>query len=275
MKIILAKLIGFFINCIALFNLKAAVHLAVKLFSTPLKGKHVPEGKDFLNTAFQEEVICKDVSVMTYRWLGKKDTILLVHGWESNAFRWKDLILKLILRDYNVIALDAPAHGRSGGKSFNVIDYSECIYRVAKKFNAKTVIGHSMGGMATVFFQYKYKLPYLKKIVLLGAPSNAKGIIKRYTKLMGYSNRVIKALDFYVLNRFGNTLDYFDSAQFSKDITAKGLIIHDVDDTIIPYNDALTYKSQYVNAELISTKNLDHSLKSEETEKHILKFINN
>ena len=55
---------------------------------------------------------------MTYRWLGKKETILLAHGWESNSFRWKDLIVKLdTALDYNVIALDAPAHGRSSGES--------------------------------------------------------------------------------------------------------------------------------------------------------------
>lgn len=275
MKIVLAKLIGFFINIIAHISPTYAVQIAIKLFSTPLKGKHLPEGKDFLNTAFQEEVIYKDFSIMTYRWLGEKDTILLVHGWESNAFRWKDLIEKLKQKGYNIVAIDAPAHGKSGGKYFNTLDYSECIHLVAKKFKVKTIIGHSVGGMATIFFQHKYQFPHLERIVLLGAPSNFKDIFERYVNMMGYHNILVKHIDEFILKKHGHRSAYFEASKFSKDITSKGLIIHDDKDNIIPYKDALDYQVSYTNAKLITTNNLDHSLKSENVDNHILEFISN
>ncbi len=159
MKQVIPKSIGVIINFISLFSPRTAGKIAIKLFSSPRRKRLKEIERDFLETAFIEDLKYDNTTIMTYRWLGKKDTILLVHGWESNSVRWKDLIIKLSALDYNVIALDAPAHGRSGGKVFNAVIYSECINLVVKKFNAKIIIGHSVGGMATTFFQYKYQLP--------------------------------------------------------------------------------------------------------------------
>jgi len=172
---ILSKTIGFLINVLSLVSSKLAGNLALTLFSTPLKGKIKEEEFDFLNTAFKEELKYQDFPIMTYRWLGKGKTVLLVHGWESNAARWKPLIENLKLQGFNIIALDAPAHGKSGSKRFNAILYAEFINIVSKKFNPHIIIGHSVGGMATVFYQHKYQNSEVEKLVLLGAPSNFSG----------------------------------------------------------------------------------------------------
>ena len=275
MKLFLAKLIGFYINMIAYISPSYAACLAISLFSKPRKGKHTNEAINFLDTALQEEINFKDFSIMTYRWLGNKETILLVHGWESNAFRWKNLIETLKPQCFNVVAIDAPAHGKSGGASFNVIDYSECIHLVAKKFNAQTIIGHSIGGMAAIICQYQHKLPTLKRIALLGAPSNYKDIFKRYINMMGYHKLLTKSIDEFVLKLFGHLPRYYNAARFSKDLTLKGLIIHDIEDTIIPYQDALDYKANFANSKFITTNNLDHSLKANDVNNHILEFISN
>src|SRR5690606_34599252 len=102
--------------------------------STPRKGKLNDEETDYLKSAAQKTIIYETISIKTYCWSGKKDTVLLVHGWESNAFRWKDLIEILKAADYNIIALDAPAHGDSGSKIFNAVLYSECINMVIRHF---------------------------------------------------------------------------------------------------------------------------------------------
>ena len=91
------------------------------LFTTPRAGKINEEQSDFLHTAYQEELKYENHRIMTYRWLGTKQTILLTHGWESNSARWKKLIIALKNKGFNVVALDAPAHGRSGSSVFNAI----------------------------------------------------------------------------------------------------------------------------------------------------------
>lgn len=273
MKNLIAKFIGAIINFISLFSTRTAGKMALKLFSSPRRKRIKELDKDFLETAFIEDLKYNDISIMTYRWLGKKDTVLLVHGWESNSVRWKDLILKLKALDYNVIALDAPAHGLSSGKSFNAVIYSECINVVAKKFKAKIIIGHSVGGMATTFFQHKYQLPSIKKLVLLGAPSNITGVFLRYIEMMGYNSRISKAMNSIIYERFNQKPEHFNAAKFSETITAEGLLIHDKFDTEIPYSDAEDFKTFYKNSKLITTEGFGHTLKSETVDDHILAFV--
>lgn len=274
MKKVIAKLVGAIINLIGMISPNAAGRLAIQLFSRPRKIRLKELEKDFLMTSFIEEVDYKHLHIMTYRWLGNKDTILLAHGWESNSHRWRPLIEQLKALNYNVVALDAPAHGRSSGKTFNAILYAECIYVIAKKFNVNIIIGHSVGGMAAAFCQEKYKLPTVKKLVLLGAPSNFVGVFSRYSKLMGYNQNISKAMSSIVLQTFEREPEYFNAARLAEHIDADGLIIHDEFDNVIPYNDAEDFKNFYKKSKLITTKGLGHGLKGEEVNQHILDFIN-
>nr|WP_321247616.1 alpha/beta hydrolase [uncultured Psychroserpens sp.] len=274
MKQVIVKTIGGFINIVSITSPKLAGRMAIKLFSRPRKIKIKELEKDFLMTAFIEDVDYEHLNIMTYRWLGKKETVLLAHGWESNSFRWKPLIERLKKLDYNVVALDAPAHGRSSGKLFNAVLYSECINVVAKKFNANIIIGHSVGGMATAFCKSKYELPSVNKLILLGAPSNFVGVFSRYTTMMGYNKRVSIAMDELVLERFKEKPEHFSAARFLENENTEGLLIHDKKDRIIPYSDAEDFKNYYEKATLIATEGFGHGLQNEEVNNHIIDFVN-
>ncbi|QRM87955.1 alpha/beta fold hydrolase [Lacinutrix sp. WUR7] len=272
----LSKTIGFFINLISYISPKLAGKLALSLFSTPFRGKKFNEKEsDFLDTAFKEELQHEDLNIMTYRWLGKNKTILLAHGWESNATRWQPLVESLKTQNYNIIALDAPAHGRSGSKKFNAILYSEFINIVSKKFNPDIIIGHSVGGMATVFYQHKYQNTELEKLVLLGAPSNFTGVFNRYVEMMGYNKKVDKQMNEIVLEKYGHLPAYFSAADFTKNIDTSALLIHDERDRIIPYQDAKSFEQNYANAQLITTQGFGHSLNNETIIEYINKYITN
>lgn len=273
MKKYLPRILGACINTLAYLSPKKAAKIAMALFSTPRKGKINPEEANYLKAAVQDYVYFEDIAIQTYHWKGDNETILLVHGWESNTARWKDLITQLQALNYNIIALDAPAHGNSGGTYFNAIRYAECINLVVQKFKVSSIIGHSVGGMATVFFQYKYQLKSVTKLVLLGAPSNFSGVFNRYEAMMGYNKKVSKALSIYILKHFKHLPAYFSPSEFSKDITARGLVIHDKEDKIIPFNDGLQFKMNYKNSEFLATEGLGHGLKSDRIYTRILDFL--
>lgn len=273
MKTFLVKSIGSYINLLSYVSKPYAASKALHLFTTPRAGKISEEQSDFLHTAYQEELRYDDYPIMTYRWLGSKQTILLTHGWESNSGRWKKLIISLKKKGYNIIALDAPAHGRSGGLIFNALLYAEFINVVAKRFSPDIIIGHSVGGMASVFFQHKYQVSGLQKIILLGAPSEFKDVMTRYTNMLGYNNRIVKQLEHTLLERFGSEVDDFSTARFVQNISSQGLIIHDEDDHIIPYNDALLIQKGFKNSQLITTKGMGHSLLHDSVLDHIYAFI--
>ena len=273
MKTIISKFIGFLINVLSLISSKLSAKISLIIFSTPIKGKIKEAQFDFLDTAFKEELSYNDMTIRTYRWIGENKTILLVHGWESNASRWKNLIIDLQKLKFNIIALDAPAHGLSGSKRFNAILYSEFINVTVRKFDPEIIIGHSVGGMASVFYQHKYQNTEIEKLVLLGAPSNFTDVFKRYVDMMGYNKRVSEQMNQLILERYGNLPEYYSAANFTKSIDASGLIIHDEKDAIIPFSDAKHYKSSFINSQLITTQGFGHSLSHESITSHIIEFI--
>ena len=156
-QFILVKSVGLYINTLSYIAPKKAFALAYKLFSQPRKGR-ITEHK-IPKTLLKAEHVShkhKEHEFQTYIWKGNEDIILLIHGWESNASRWKKLLSHLKKTGKTIIAIDGPAHGKSSGKEFNVPTYAEFIDVVVQKYNPKIVIGHSIGGNAIAYFQAHY-----------------------------------------------------------------------------------------------------------------------
>ncbi len=273
MKTIIPKFIGGIINCIGFINTAYASKLALKLFSKPRDGQLTPNATLFLETATKTILHYNGLPIQTYNWKGAKETVLLAHGWESNSGRWRHEIEKLQKEDYNIIALDGPAHGGSGSNTFNAILYSEFINIVSQKYQPTLFLGHSVGAMALVIFLRNHTYLSAKKIILLGAPSGFKGIMKRYKEMMGYSQTIDKGIDNLIEHKFGHHPNYFSTADFVQNITTQGLLIHDKKDRIIPYQDALDIDTQFKNAKLISTEGLGHSLKGDFVSDELIKFL--
>src|SRR4051812_35861522 len=111
---ILTKSIGLYLNCLSFFNAEKAKSKSYDLFSQPRKGKLKKEAMPkTLMYAHKETFEYNGESFQTYIWNGDKDIILLIHGWESNASRWKKLLGHLQPLEHTIIAIDGPAHGLS------------------------------------------------------------------------------------------------------------------------------------------------------------------
>lgn len=269
----LIKIVGNSLNIFSYVSAKKASKKALELFSTPRQGRYKEEQKEFINSAEKTTLKYNNLNIATYHWKGNGKTVLLAHGWESNTQRWEDLIIKLKTLDYNIVALDAPAHGNTTGKLFNAVIYSECINVVANHYKPSILIGHSVGGMASGFFQHSYQNNTLEKFISLGAPSEFTGVFKRYVDMMGYNTKIENGLNQLVVKRFNKPPSYFSLASFSKEINTRTLIIHDIKDKIIPYSDAKLIDSNLKNSTLISTKGYGHGLRDTVVYKHVIDFI--
>lgn len=272
----LFKTIGFALNSLSLIAPKFSVKKSLQLFSTPRKGRVSENQKEFLNTSKQEVIYLNNIAIQTYHWKAKqpKASVLMAHGWESNSFRWRKLSKQLLEQNYNIIALDAPAHGKSGDNTFTALKYAEFINQVCKTYNPTHIIGHSVGGMAGIFFLHNFKDTSIKKIVTLGSPSEFDLIFLNYTTMMGYNKTISKGLDNYIFDTYGKYPSGFSSAKFSEKISAKGLIIHDVKDKVIPFNEAKLIHKHYKNSTLLKTEGFGHGLKDQSVNNAIIKFLN-
>ena len=266
-------LYGLYFNLLAVFSKKKAAKKAFYLFCTPRKGKVLPHQEEFLNKAKKEVVQSNNINVQVYEWAGKKETILLLHGWESNAFRWRNLISFLTKEDYTVIAFDAPAHGNSTGSVLHVPIYTEVTQSLVKKYQPKHIIGHSVGGMTTLYNNYKYNNLNVDKLIILGAPSEFYTILNNYRDMLKFDEIVFKELKEYIYDEFNFQPENFSISRYAKQNTKKGLLIHDKLDQIAPCSDSELVHKNWKNSSLLKTEGFGHSLHQDEVSNAIVKFL--
>jgi pimeloyl-ACP methyl ester carboxylesterase len=264
---------GSYFNTLALFSKEKAGEKAYTLFSSPRKGKVLEHQKAFLNGAKSEVFTIENIALQTYHWQGDKETVLLLHGWESNVFRWRNLISFLEKEDYNIIAFDAPAHGNSSGNLLNVPIYTKCSEKLIATYNPKYIIGHSMGGMTTMYNQYKNSNNSIEKIVTLGAPSELSEIMNYYQNLLKFNNTVMESLDDHIKLMFNFNINEFSISKFSEKIAQKGLLVHDEFDTIAPFSASERIHKNWKNSKLLKTQGLGHSLHQDDINHQIIDFL--
>ncbi len=266
--------IGKYFNLLAAFSPGKAAHKAYILFCTPRKGKVLPIQETFLKDAAYERITVEDMEIQTYRWAGKGKKVLLLHGWESNTYRWRNLIGFLKDAKYEILAFDAPAQGHSTGKLLNVIRYTACTRTVVERYQPDYIIGHSMGGLTAVYHQYRYPENSLKKIVTIGSPSDLEDLIMQYQKILRFNDKVLNALDNYLKARFGFGIREFSTAEYAKELDIKGLLIHDEVDTIAPFSASEKVHRNWKGSQLIKTRGYGHSMHQDFVSEQILDFLN-
>lgn len=266
------KSLGAILNTISLYNSKRAGAIAYKIFSNPREGKlnNIPT---FLKNSIQANHIYNEHRIQTYQWKGEKDTVLLIHGWESNSNRWQGMIQYLKKKKYNIVCLDAPGQGMSSGKELNAILYAEFINEVCNIYKPIYLIGHSLGGMTMFYAQSKYQFPFVKKIVGLGSPNIFHRITKNYKKLLSLDNKTYESFLNVFVEKFNIDTTYFNSENFIQSINQPILIIHDKDDAIVPYNDAVQIVTKNPQVKLITTENLGHSLVNNQVYKQVVSYL--
>ncbi|WP_446050126.1 alpha/beta fold hydrolase [Zobellia laminariae] len=272
---LLPKVFGRYFNMLARVSKKKAAEKAFYVFCTVRKGKVLPNQKEYLDKAKNGTIEVKDHTLQTYHWPGSKETVLLVHGWESNTFRWRNLITKLQEADYNIIAFDAPAHGYSSGKYLNVPLYSDGVQAMIDTYGPKYLIGHSVGGMTLMYNEFYHKNESVEKMVTIGSPSEFYEIMDHYQRLLDFNDTVREALEAFVLDRFGFTVKEFSSSRFAKTNTKKGLLFHDELDKLAPFHASEAVHSYWNDSTFIRTKGLGHSMHQEHINDQIVDFLNN
>ncbi len=257
----MAKSLGVYINILSYINPGMAALLAYRIFSEPRDGRLLKEQlPEILRQAETKTHIHDNQAFQTYTWAGNDNVILLVHGWESNASRWERMLPYLQKSGSTIIAIDAPAHGLSAGREFNIPRYAEFIDIIVREFKPVFLIGHSLGGAACVYYQSAYQHPSITKMILLGAPSDLKILIRNYIELLSLNSRMVTLLENFFLERFKFRLEDFSGKIFGTKLNLNGIIAHDIDDEVVSFEEARKISGAWKHARFIETKGLGHSM---------------
>jgi esterase/lipase len=229
-----------------------AINNATNIFFSPKQ--HEP--KEWENEAEKKgDRVWIDENVSCIVW-GEGEPVLLMHGWEGRATQMSVLI-PYLADNYKLIALDAPGHGVSKGSTSNPHEFIKAIFKAQEKFGEfKAIVGHSMGGGCSVYSA----LEGLKvnKVVSISGPAYFRDVVSLFGKFIGLGGTTHQKF----LNRVEQHVDLtFDQLSLAKRINPVKhsiLIIHDIEDKEVPYNQALKYEDILGKDNVMTTTGLGH-----------------
>ena len=239
---------------------RKAAEKAFQLFCTPQsrnKKKLPPifEKAEKLHFSFEGN------TVRGYRWNHPSDKkVLILHGYESSVINFDRYVKPLIRKGYEVLAFDAPAHGRSSGKMVNVLQYKNMIHYIHKNYGPiHSFLAHSLGGLTVSLFLEEIPHDETYKIVLIAPATETKRAADNFFKFLKLDPEVRLEFDRQILQLGGKPTEWYSVARAAKNITAQVLFLQDTQDDLTPISDVKPIMDKnYPNFHFIISEGLGH-----------------
>ncbi|WJS93787.1 alpha/beta hydrolase [Flavobacterium johnsoniae] len=262
----------------AFISTKLATQFAAKIFTTPIKHK-VPKREYEMDSKSVKKTIYVpsiDKSVITYLYGESKQKILLVHGWSGRGTQLFKIADELLQKGYSTVSFDAPAHGKSEGKTTIMSEFIASILEIERQFGPfEIAIGHSLGGMS-VLNAIKDGL-VVDKAVIIGSGDIVQDILDEFVFKLGLKKEISQNLRDFFENKYQVKMDDFSAYRAAKKIENPVLVIHDNDDPEVSVKAGIHINENLKNGSLFLTTGLGHRkiLGNQNVIKRILDFIKN
>lgn len=189
------------------------------------------------------------------RW-GSGPAVLLLHGWEGRPTQFAELIRALVRAGYGVVALDAPAHGRSPGHEANVVLFARALLEAASELPPlKAVIGHSLGG-ASALLATQLGL-HTEALITIAAPARILGALRRFARFVGLPDEARARFVRRVEQSAGIPAAQLDVERYELDLP--GLVVHAKDDPMVPFGEAESIHAAWAGSRLLALEAGGHS----------------
>jgi pimeloyl-ACP methyl ester carboxylesterase len=243
----------------SLISRRKAAEKAFEVFGTPfMKSVRKQPVKDAETIHFYLE----NKKVNGYRWNHpRRSKVLILHGFGSAAHKFEDYALLLSAKGYEVLAFDAPAHGESEGSTTNALEYSAMIKKVIQDFGpVEGFLAHSFGGISLSLALEEISHNENTRVVFIAPATET-------TTAVDGAFHMLKLKDMAVRDEFekiifevsGKKTEWFSIRRAMQNIKASILWVHDEDDDITPWADALKVKEDnHHNVKFVVTKGLGH-----------------
>jgi pimeloyl-ACP methyl ester carboxylesterase len=239
---------------------KKAAEKAFQFFCTPQLRNKKPLPKIF-EQAEKLHFKIDGLTVRGWRWnhpAARK--ALIIHGFESTVVNFDKYIKPLTAKGYEVLAFDAPAHGRSEGKQINAPLFKRTIQEIIKRFGpVQSFMAHSFGGMAVCLALEEISHTADYRLVLIAPATETSTAIDSFFKFLQLDPSLRPEFEKMIIKKGGVSPEWYSIRRAMKHIKAKVLWVHDEEDDITPVSDVLKVKTEnYSHIEFVITKGLGH-----------------
>ena len=227
------------LNLMAVFSTTKAASSAFSIFSTPYRKSKKPAPKVF-SECERLFIRANTGRINVFRWNHPSDKkILILHGFESRAYHFDAYIKPLIRLGFEVISMDAPAHGESDGKRLVLPDYVAAIAAVSDAYGPfQAFLGHSFGGLA--LGMYLETRPDLASTdaVLIAPATETTTAIHSFFRFLKLGTNIRLAFDQHIRELSGRDPSYYSLKRIVPKLEShRFLWIHDGDDDLTPLSD--------------------------------------
>jgi esterase/lipase len=247
-------------NLLSILSKKKAAEAAFTLFTTPQirVQKELPR---VFTEATEIDLDFIDYKVKGYCWNASADKkMLILHGFESTSVNFAEYVSPVVEKGFAVYAFDAPAHGRSTGKTVNAMVYRDFIKAVNEKFGPfKFFICHSFGGLALSLALEQIPHDESFKVVFIAPATETTTAVNHLFRLFQLKPSLREAFEAYIKKIGGYGSDWFSINRASDNIRAKLLWVHDRNDDMTPLSDVKpVMNKKFPNFEFLITEGLGH-----------------
>lgn len=236
-----------------------AAHLAFKQLATPPRsapGQWPVAIRDITRT---RRLSAGGNGLAVYEW-GQGPAVLLVHGWGSNATHLGRLVQPLLNAGFKVIAFDAPAHGRSTGRSTDMVAYANAVAVVARDAGRlHAVIGHSFGAAMAMYAARDWGIA-AGRLVLVSSFNDCNWFLEMFARHVGLTPEVLRRTRELLTQRYGGRLDWqrMSVTEMLRQAHLPTLVVHDENDEEIPFEHGLGMATALQTTQLKATRGLGH-----------------
>ncbi|NNJ56344.1 MAG: alpha/beta hydrolase [Bacteroidia bacterium] len=246
---------------------------AFLLFCYPFPIKLKPRQAAFLHSAEHFTIDFENKKIAGYKWGSGPQKVLCLHGWQSQSYRWKKYIESLPSDTHTIYSIDAPGHGNSEGRIFNVPMYARLIEQCLHEKDIDYVLAHSLGAFSAMSLFHEKPQLSPSKMAVLGTPGEATEFVDFFMSELKLKPRVRRNFISYFNNYAGHGPEFYSIEKFAKGQKAEGLIIHDEKDLEAPYHYAQKIDMLWPNSRLMTTSGLGHKLRGIEVVDEVVKFF--
>jgi pimeloyl-ACP methyl ester carboxylesterase len=248
------------IRLASLASIRWGAQIAFDMFSTPYRKSKKPKPSIF-RQAENIKITVNDCQINGYKWNpASNKQILILHGFESRAYKFDMYIAPLLNKGWGITVMDAKAHGKSEGKQIILPDYVAMIETLEKqygKFNG--YLAHSFGGIAVSLHLEKSTNPEAK-LVLIAPATETETAIRLFSKIVGLNEQVVSTIDDLILEKSGKPTTFYSLKRIVPTLGNEILWLHDQNDKITPLADVQPLIDQHlVHVEFVITNGLGHS----------------
>ena len=250
--------------------------VAFRMFLTPARRRIEPNDAPVIAQARKRLLRAGPHRFIAWQWGDTAPWVVLLHGWGSHAARFGNFIGPLRAAGFSVIGIDAPAHGESPGRMSDLPRFRDCLAEVLRTHApVHAVVGHSLGGGATLTVLAETQEHHPDRICLFGVPSDMDYILESFMMVLALRKVTRANVRRRFEKKFGRPAREVSVAAAAPRVRIPVLVVHDENDNVAPISQGEALASALPMARLWRTKGLGHSgaLRDPETIEQVIEFL--